>query len=138
MCSLKNCWFTDMCVWSSSTIGIQGKQWEKNTEIPLNIFETACSCSFYCRIPCRIGMCKSPLEVTSFHLLASQVFPEAVVKVLLYPGTVAKAIFKSKPIPSYSRLLNLYKFKKVYATTDIQHLEVCIFLSDSFMPYCTS
>ncbi|KAK7255274.1 hypothetical protein RIF29_28681 [Crotalaria pallida] len=78
------------------------------------------------RVPCRIGICKTPLEVTSSQLIASEVFPHFIVKGLLYPGALAKAIYKKKDIPSYTNLLKLHKYnaRGISATSDLQHLEV--------------
>ncbi|WOG99254.1 hypothetical protein DCAR_0518602 [Daucus carota subsp. sativus] len=78
------------------------------------------------RIPCRFGICKSPLQVTSSQLIESRYIPQFVMKALLYPGVVGKAIYKRKPLPSYSRVLNLYKFKKASSRTDYYYLEVLV------------
>ncbi|XP_057418222.1 uncharacterized protein LOC130712405 [Lotus japonicus] len=78
------------------------------------------------RVPCRMGICKTPLEVTSSQLIASEVFPLFIVKTLLYPGAFAKAICKQKSIPTYANLLKLHNFRAraMSATSDLQHLEV--------------
>ncbi|CAJ1951251.1 unnamed protein product [Sphenostylis stenocarpa] len=77
-------------------------------------------------VPCRIGICKSPIEVTSSQLIASEVFPLFIVKILFYPGALAKAICNQKAIPSYKNLLNLQHFNTmaVSAASDLQRLEV--------------
>lgn len=54
-------------------------------------------------------------------------FPDFGVKALLYPGAIAKAYVKSKPIPAYSNLLKQYNFSNLRnpsATTNLQHLEI--------------
>jgi len=81
---------------------------------------------FISRVPCRIGICKTPIEVTSSQLIASEVFPRSIVKILFYPGAVAKAICNHKTIPSYENLLNIHQFntRTVSAASDIQRLEV--------------
>ncbi|XP_022721238.1 uncharacterized protein LOC111278837 isoform X1 [Durio zibethinus] len=79
------------------------------------------------RVPCRFGMCKTPIEVTSSQLIASELFPAYAVKVLLYPGAIATAIIKNRPFPSYSKLLKLYNItslRKAPAASDIQRLEI--------------
>ncbi|KAI7727396.1 hypothetical protein M8C21_009502 [Ambrosia artemisiifolia] len=79
------------------------------------------------RFPCRIGTCTSPMELTSSHWIASEVIPSGVVKALLYPGAVGKAIFNNKPIPKYSKTLEAYNMnnlKRYSLTTDLQHIEV--------------
>ncbi|XP_076923741.1 uncharacterized protein LOC143585960 [Bidens hawaiensis] len=79
------------------------------------------------RFPCRIGKCTTPMELTSSQLIASEVIPSGVVKALLYPGAVGKAIINRKPIPKYNKLLETYDMKdlKRYPiTTDLQHIEV--------------
>ncbi|XP_014515191.1 uncharacterized protein LOC106773029 isoform X1 [Vigna radiata var. radiata] len=80
----------------------------------------------YLSVPCRIGICKTPMEVTSSQLIASEVFPRSIVKILFYPGAVAKAICNQKTIPSYKNLLNIHQFntRAMSAASDIQHLEV--------------
>ncbi|XVF26607.1 hypothetical protein REPUB_Repub14bG0033200 [Reevesia pubescens] len=72
-------------------------------------------------------MCKTPIEVTSSQLIASELFPTYVVEVLLYPGAIANAIFKNRAFPSYSRLLKLYNInnlRKAHAASDLQRLEI--------------
>ncbi|KAG2379779.1 uncharacterized protein HKW66_Vig0165580 [Vigna angularis] len=66
------------------------------------------------------------MEVTSSQLIASEVFPRSIVKILFYPGAAAKAICNQKTIPSYKNLLNIHQFntRAVSAASDIQHLEV--------------
>ncbi|KAL4589122.1 hypothetical protein LXL04_002024 [Taraxacum kok-saghyz] len=81
------------------------------------------------RFPCRIGTCMTPMELTSSQLLASEVIPSWVVTAVLYPGAIAKALFKDKPIPKYSDVLDTYKLKNVKGVpslTDLQHIEVLV------------
>ncbi|XP_057732986.1 uncharacterized protein LOC130948288 [Arachis stenosperma] len=77
-------------------------------------------------VPCRIGICKTPLEVTSSQLIASEVFPVFIVKALLYPGAIAKAIIHWEPFPSFGNLLERHKLnaRPVSAASDLQRLEV--------------
>ncbi|KAK9229331.1 hypothetical protein WN944_022293 [Citrus x changshan-huyou] len=77
-------------------------------------------------IPCRSGKCTTPIDVTCFMLIISEVFPEFVAKVLLYPGALASAIMKGKSIPSYSKLLRLYNFTNLtnFRKIDLLRLEV--------------
>ncbi|XP_022716565.1 uncharacterized protein LOC111275449 [Durio zibethinus] len=85
------------------------------------------------RVPCRFGICKTPIEVTSAQLIASDLFPTYVVKVLLYPGAIANAIIKNRAFPSYSKLLNLYNISNLRtapAASDLQRLEI---LSGSYL-----
>ncbi|KAK6263963.1 hypothetical protein QQP08_019809 [Theobroma cacao] len=79
------------------------------------------------RVPCRFGICKTPIEVTSSQLIASELFPTYVVKVLLYPGAIANAIIKNRSLPSYGKLLKLYNLtnvRKPPAASDLQRLEI--------------
>ncbi|KAJ4718350.1 Tail fiber [Melia azedarach] len=71
-------------------------------------------------------MCTTPMEVTCSQLIADEIFPEFVVKVLLYPGAFTNAIMKSKGIPSYSKLLRFYNFtnQKNSPETDLLRLEI--------------
>jgi len=75
-------------------------------------------------VPCRRGICKTPLELTSSQLIASEVFPLFIVKALIYPGSVAKAIFKLKTIPSYTNLLHNFNTRTISAVSELQRLEV--------------
>lgn len=80
-----------------------------------------------CRVPCRIGMCTTPMQVTSSQLFASELFPQFVIKALLYPGAVANAFVMSKTIPSYDDLLDTYNFansKAVSSAIDLRRIEV--------------
>ncbi|XP_030525438.1 uncharacterized protein LOC115737460 isoform X1 [Rhodamnia argentea] len=79
------------------------------------------------RVPCRIGMCTTPMQVTSSQLFATEIFPQSVVKALLYPGAVANAFLMSKTIPSYDDLLDAYNFansKAVSSAIDLRRIEV--------------
>ncbi|CAN4088483.1 unnamed protein product [Withania somnifera] len=79
------------------------------------------------RFPCRFGTCTTPIEVSLSLLYANGVVPGGLVKALLYPGAVAKAIYKNNAIPNYGMLLETYKFtnmRKFLTTHDLQNLEV--------------
>ncbi|KAM7258686.1 hypothetical protein ACFE04_014427 [Oxalis oulophora] len=81
------------------------------------------------RVPCRSGICTTPIEVTTSQLIASELFPKFAIKSLLYPGAVAKAFINGRDIPSYRyrHLLKLYNFtdvKHAPAATDLHRLEV--------------
>lgn len=85
--------------------------------------------AFRFRFPCRIGICETPMEVISSQLIASEVLPAVVVKAILYPGAVAKAIVKKTAIPSYSNLLSSGTFinmGKEPSIIDLKHMEVCV------------
>uniref|UniRef100_A0A2N9IGM5 Uncharacterized protein n=1 Tax=Fagus sylvatica TaxID=28930 RepID=A0A2N9IGM5_FAGSY len=71
-------------------------------------------------------MCTTPLHVTSSQLIASELFPVAVVKTLLYPGAVANGLVKNMTVPSWDNLLDIYNLtsvKEAPAVTDLQRLE---------------
>ncbi|MFQ6644865.1 hypothetical protein Gotur_020197 [Gossypium turneri] len=92
---------------------------------------------FLLQVPCRFGMCKTPIEVTTSQLMASELFPTYVVKVLLYPGAVANAIIKRRTLPRYSKLLKLYNIsalRKSTAVSDLQRLEVNIYSQKDSYP----
>uniref|UniRef100_A0A9I9E607 Transmembrane protein n=1 Tax=Cucumis melo TaxID=3656 RepID=A0A9I9E607_CUCME len=78
------------------------------------------------RVRCRGTLCTTPLELTCSQLLASEVFRPSVVKGVLYPGAIAKAIFNNKPIPPFNSLPKLYKFIQTPSplTSDLHRLEV--------------
>ncbi|KAL5559318.1 hypothetical protein UlMin_035529 [Ulmus minor] len=79
------------------------------------------------RIPCRAGICTTPLHVTSSQLIASEIFPVTVVKALLYPGAAANGIIKNMTVPSWDNLFNIYNLtsvKEAPVVTDLQRLEV--------------
>uniref|UniRef100_A0A5B7BPJ6 Tail fiber n=1 Tax=Davidia involucrata TaxID=16924 RepID=A0A5B7BPJ6_DAVIN len=79
------------------------------------------------RVPCRSGMCTTPVQVTSSQLIASEIFPVAVVKALLYPGAIANGLIKNMTIPSWDNLLNIYNLtdvKEASPVNDLQRLEV--------------
>jgi len=85
---------------------------------------------FLCRIPCRSGMCSTPIHVTSSQLIASEIFPVPVVKALLYPGAVVNGLVRNMTVPSWDKLLNIYNLtsaKEAPAVTDLQRLEVLLF-----------
>nr|XP_043607032.1 uncharacterized protein LOC122579016 [Erigeron canadensis] len=79
------------------------------------------------RIPCRSGMCTTPIHVTSSQLVASEVFPVAAVKTLLYPGALFNDLIYNMSVPSWSSVLdkyNLTEIKVASAMPDLQRLEV--------------
>ncbi|VFQ79872.1 unnamed protein product [Cuscuta campestris] len=79
------------------------------------------------RVPCRSGMCTTPMHVTSSQLIASDIFPVPVVKVLLYPGAFANSLIRNMTVPSWDNLLNMYnltRIKDASAVSDLQRLEV--------------
>ncbi|PON89385.1 tail fiber [Trema orientale] len=80
------------------------------------------------RVPCRAGICRTPLEVTSSHLIATELFPPIAVKALLYPGAIANAFFNDNAIPTYNDFRNSLKFAPLNSAPvtfdDLQRLEV--------------
>ncbi|KAH7565082.1 hypothetical protein JRO89_XS09G0127400 [Xanthoceras sorbifolium] len=82
------------------------------------------------RVPCRVGICKTPIEMTCSQMIASEIFPVFVVKTLLYPGAFAKSLMKGTPLPSYTKLLKLYNFTNLKRPPayDLQRLEVCMYV----------
>ncbi|GAB2233512.1 hypothetical protein Droror1_Dr00002736 [Drosera rotundifolia] len=79
------------------------------------------------RISCRAGVCTTPLHVTSSQLIASEIFPIAAVKGLLFPGAIAHGLVTNMTVPSWNNLLKIYNLtnvKEVSAVTDLQRLEV--------------
>ncbi|KAL5825052.1 hypothetical protein ACOSQ3_021115 [Xanthoceras sorbifolium] len=78
------------------------------------------------RVPCRVGICKTPIEMTCSQMIASEIFPVFVVKTLLYPGAFAKSLMKGTPLPSYTKLLKLYNFTNLKRPPayDLQRLEI--------------
>ncbi|ERN04503.1 hypothetical protein AMTR_s00081p00094150 [Amborella trichopoda] len=79
------------------------------------------------RVPCRSGMCNSPLQVTSSQLIASDVFPTVVVKALLYPGAISSSLLSNFTFPSWDNTLHFYNLtdaKNYSAIVDLQRLEV--------------
>ncbi|CAB4297252.1 unnamed protein product [Prunus armeniaca] len=79
------------------------------------------------RVPCRSGMCTTPLHVTSSLLIASEIFPIPVVKALLFPGAVANGLVRNMTVPSWNNVLDIYNLtnaKESPAVTDLPRLEV--------------
>ena len=81
-------------------------------------------------------MCTSPIHVTSSQLVASDIFPVAAVKTLLYPGAVFNDLIYNMSIPSWNNILGMYNLtdiKGASAVPDLQRLEVYIFNSATFL-----
>ncbi|KAK6912610.1 hypothetical protein RJ641_022211 [Dillenia turbinata] len=79
------------------------------------------------RVPCRAGICLTPVHVTSSQLIATEIFPVPVVKALLYPGAVTNGLILNMTIPKWNDLLSIYNLtdvKEAPAATDLQRLEV--------------
>ncbi|XP_010519941.1 PREDICTED: uncharacterized protein LOC104799228 [Tarenaya hassleriana] len=79
------------------------------------------------RVPCRSGMCTTPIHVTSSQLISSEIFPVPVIKALLYPGAVVNGLASNTTIPKWENVLDIYNLtniKEASAVTDLQRLEV--------------
>ncbi|CAA6672672.1 unnamed protein product [Spirodela intermedia] len=79
------------------------------------------------RIPCRSGMCKTPMEVTCSQLLANEIFPPALVKALLYPGALVSGLVSNMAVPGWDDVLQIYNLTEVKNSSpapDLQRLEV--------------
>lgn len=84
----------------------------------------------FLRVPCRSGVCTTPMHVTSSQLTASDVIPVAVVKSLLYPGAMAHGLVKNLTIPSWNNLVDIYNLtsvKEAPVALDLKRLEVRIY-----------
>ncbi|TKY71452.1 Peroxidase 62 [Spatholobus suberectus] len=79
-------------------------------------------------VPCRCGICKTPLQLISSHLIASEVFPHFIVKSLLYPGALTTEFYNQKATPSYKNVLKSYNFntREFSFVLDLQCLEVIV------------
>lgn len=63
------------------------------------------------------------------QLVASEALPAGLIKILLYPGDLAKSIIKNRTIPSYNNPLKYRKFTNMRVdaeTIDFKHIEVCV------------
>ncbi|OWM86688.1 uncharacterized protein LOC116187680 [Punica granatum] len=79
------------------------------------------------RVPCRSGMCTTPIQVTSSQLIASEIFPAPVVKALLYPGAIVHGLIKNTTVPRWGDLLEIYNLnamKEASPVVDLHRLEV--------------
>ncbi|XP_020592682.1 uncharacterized protein LOC110033137 [Phalaenopsis equestris] len=79
------------------------------------------------RIQCRSGMCTTPIQVTASQLVANHVFPQPVVKALLYPGAIVNCIYTNMSLPSWDNILHIYNLININnasAVVDLQRLEV--------------
>ncbi|WOL15055.1 hypothetical protein Cni_G23836 [Canna indica] len=79
------------------------------------------------RIPCRSGICTTPIQVTSSQLIANEIFPPSVVKTLLFPGAVVHGLVTNMSLPNWNSLLDMYNLtgaKNASPAVDLQRLEV--------------
>ncbi|KAK8958249.1 hypothetical protein KSP40_PGU007914 [Platanthera guangdongensis] len=79
------------------------------------------------RIQCRSGMCTTPIQVTASQLVVNQVFPQPIVKSLLYPGAILSSMYANFTFPSWDNLFHMYSLteaKNASAVVDLQRLEV--------------
>ncbi|PIN10849.1 hypothetical protein CDL12_16557 [Handroanthus impetiginosus] len=78
------------------------------------------------RFPCRVGICQTPIDIMVCQLIVSQIFPEVVIKALLYPGAIKRSLMEGKTVPDPDHLLNSYKSNmgEGHASTDLRHLEI--------------
>lgn len=67
------------------------------------------------------------MHVTCSQLFASDIVPLGLVKTLLYPGAIAHGLAKSRTVPSWSSLVEVYNFTSVKdapVVADLKRLEV--------------
>ncbi|CAN6805764.1 unnamed protein product [Brassica oleracea] len=79
------------------------------------------------RVPCRSGMCMSPIHMTSSQLISSEIFPVPMIKALLYPGAIVNGLATNMTFPKWDNVLDLYNLtnvKDASAVSDLQRLEV--------------
>ncbi|KAM7258642.1 hypothetical protein ACFE04_014383 [Oxalis oulophora] len=79
------------------------------------------------RVPCRSGICMSPIHVTSSQLVSSEIFPVPVVKALLYPGAALNGLITNMTLPTWDNLFTVYNLtsvKEASPVADLQRLEV--------------
>ncbi|XP_021758177.1 uncharacterized protein LOC110723160 [Chenopodium quinoa] len=79
------------------------------------------------KVPCRSGMCTTPVHVTSSQLIASDIIPVPVVKTLLFPGAVVHGLVKNLTVPSWNNLVDIYNLTSVKdapVALDLKRLEV--------------
>ncbi|XP_074286437.1 uncharacterized protein LOC141611727 [Silene latifolia] len=79
------------------------------------------------RIPCRSGICTTPMHVTCSQLVASDIIPVGFVKTLIFPGAVVQGLVQSRTIPSWSSLEKIYNLtsaKDAPVVADLKRLEV--------------
>ncbi|KAG0459757.1 hypothetical protein HPP92_022885 [Vanilla planifolia] len=72
-------------------------------------------------------MCTTPIQVTASQLVANQVFPQPVVKALLYPGAAINRLYTNMTFPSWDNLFHMYNLTDINnasAMVDLQRLEV--------------
>ncbi|KAF9612532.1 hypothetical protein IFM89_000454, partial [Coptis chinensis] len=84
------------------------------------------------RVPCRSGMCTTPIEVTSSQLVVTKIFPMAVVKSLLYPGAITRSLVENMTIPSWDSLLNIYNLTDINEMTEVPELQRLEVLAGSY------
>ncbi|CAM6095336.1 unnamed protein product [Calypogeia fissa] len=61
------------------------------------------------RVPCRTGVCKTPLQVSVGQMAASDIVPEAVLKGFLYPGAIFRHLYQGDTLaPIWGNLLQEY------------------------------
>ncbi|KAL0709349.1 hypothetical protein Bca4012_016327 [Brassica carinata] len=65
------------------------------------------------RVPCRSGMCMSPIHVTSSQLISSEIFPVPMIKALLYPGAIVNGLATNMTFPKWDNVLDLYNLTNV-------------------------
>ncbi|KAK9682661.1 hypothetical protein RND81_10G087700 [Saponaria officinalis] len=79
------------------------------------------------KVPCRSGTCTTPIHVTCSQLFASDIVPLGVVKALLFPGAIGHGLAKSRTVPSWSSLVDVYNLTSVKdapVVADLKRLEV--------------
>eukprot|EP00250_Pteridium_aquilinum_P012466 c20745_g1_i1 orf=146-733(+) len=80
------------------------------------------------RVPCKSGICTTPLQITAAQLFTSKAIPHGVIKVMLYPGACIRTFLVDFSFPRWSNIFEKYNLTDVASiqAMELNRLEVLI------------
>lgn len=79
---------------------------------------------FSISVPCKRGVCTTPIQVTAGHLIGTAKWPAVFVKATLYPGAIFESLLFKTEVPTFNGLLHAYNMTALDETFDVQRIEV--------------
>ncbi|KAG5541371.1 hypothetical protein RHGRI_021266 [Rhododendron griersonianum] len=77
-------------------------------------------------VPCKRGVCTTPIQVTAGHLIGTVKWPAVFVKATMYPGAIFESLLFKTEVPTFNGLLHAYNMTALDETFDVQRIEILV------------
>ncbi|KAG2335118.1 hypothetical protein Bca52824_006298 [Brassica carinata] len=78
------------------------------------------------QVPCRSGMCMSPIHATSSQLISSEIFLVPMIKALLYSGAIVNGLATNMTFPKRDNVLDIYNLTNVKDASAVPDLHLVL------------